>query len=617
MQIGRAGVSTSVSFQEPCGECVVRGNGRERPQVGLLAGFRTEYAVDFHAEKPGVSTLHGVPVTQTTGLGKDCLIRDNETQTEWSVFPHDGCDTAGVYRPGSASFVTTHNKVECELTFTAVHDAQAEIWMVRLRNLSAQGRSLGLTAYVEPCIGVPLEMAYSPAERTILMRQPLTGGTKHLALRQTQNLVLFMSCTLPVSSVALSKSEETGAGSSQLVAEAPAAQFISTVTSEPTGRLSVELELPVEGEAEFAFCVGATDSPEAALAAANALSGVGVAAEHNRKIIEQWQTVCKGFSVESPDGVLDALVNTWLPYQTYTASMHDSGHSARLSPWSAADDIRRLFGTATMVPEALKEALVDFAPRVAPGNTYSPDGRSIIVSPPEEMIWLVCGVLNYISETGDTRFLDLPVGPSVDGTSTMRELCDRAVGLFTERLESSACGYPGTVVDTWVRAWGEFASDSSLVEKYIRVAQGLIELAAQSFDEPLECEQAIALRTFCPSFWEPEVLAAIKEALGSQPEQLSPTSAYCLINTTICEQILGIRAAVNGLIVNPRMPQSWTECRVRRIVRQETYEFNIARAPGLGKSRIALVDGAQWDQSSNFLPYFSDGRTHSVTVHTK
>ncbi len=60
MQIGRAGVSTSVSFGGPEGECVVKGDGKDRPFVGLLAGFNTDYAVDFQGDTPGVSTLHGV-----------------------------------------------------------------------------------------------------------------------------------------------------------------------------------------------------------------------------------------------------------------------------------------------------------------------------------------------------------------------------------------------------------------------------------------------------------------------------------------------------------------------------------------------------------------------------
>ena len=77
--------------------------------------------------------------------------------------------------------------------------------------------------------------------------------------------------------------------------------------------------------------------------------------------------------------------------------------------------------------------------------------------------------------------------------------------------------------------------------------------------------------------------------------------------------ILGVRATLGGLKVDPKIPSGWKGFKVRRPFRGATYEIEVADPRGAGMGvRSMSVDGR--DVAGNVIRPHSDGRTHRVRV---
>ena len=84
------------------------------------------------------------------------------------------------------------------------------------------------------------------------------------------------------------------------------------------------------------------------------------------------------------------------------------------------------------------------------------------------------------------------------------------------------------------------------------------------------------------------------------------TSAWMLI--IVIEGLLGIKATVNGLMVNPCLPKSWNNASCTRVFRKSTYEFIFTRK---GNNNIIVNNGLL---KGNILPY-EEGQNYLVEVN--
>ena len=79
------------------------------------------------------------------------------------------------------------------------------------------------------------------------------------------------------------------------------------------------------------------------------------------------------------------------------------------------------------------------------------------------------------------------------------------------------------------------------------------------------------------------------------------------------EWILGVRPELDGLLIDPCIPDSWDGFKVKRPFRGALYLFDFENPEHVcsGVKRITVDDT---EQSSNLIPPFRDGRTHKVHV---
>ena len=77
--------------------------------------------------------------------------------------------------------------------------------------------------------------------------------------------------------------------------------------------------------------------------------------------------------------------------------------------------------------------------------------------------------------------------------------------------------------------------------------------------------------------------------------------------------ILGVRPGFAGLLVDPKIPNSWAGFKLRRTFRGATYAIKVANPKGVNSGvKSMVVDGKPIE--GNVVPAYADGRTHEVKV---
>jgi len=77
--------------------------------------------------------------------------------------------------------------------------------------------------------------------------------------------------------------------------------------------------------------------------------------------------------------------------------------------------------------------------------------------------------------------------------------------------------------------------------------------------------------------------------------------------------IMGVRAELRGLLVDPCIPSKWDGFRLTRRFRRATYEIEVTNPEHVNSGVAEItVDGERWE--SHLLPVFGDGKTHQVKV---
>ena len=615
---GTAGVSLAYavgSFADADDSFLVTQLGGESPFGSILASLGSDYAVSLSPDGSGRSMFAGLDITTPLGTGKGWYMRDSESGEVWSPFFAPVCEKSDehevAFLPGQVRAFTLKNKIASTLTVATLPDRPLEVWLVRIENRSATERSLTFTTFIEPSIGPGLETSYKDRDKLLLMRRPLSAV--EYTAEPNQDMVLFHSSTLTPLRYQTEKSEFVGEGRSlgspreldgtdQPASDGPAARAIASLT--------VEIELPIEGEAEFGFCFGVARSPEHAREVLRGLSKTRLMRDAIEASRKGWEELCSTVTIETQDRALDALVNTWLPYEAYAGWIRQRTGGVCLDPLLAADALRRVNALCGAAPDVCRESLLSFAAGISAAGTYSPDNESVMTLPPAELLWLPACAARYVAETGDAGVLAEPVGPSSGSGSgggpalTLKEHCERILRVC---LNSDACGGPALdrALDIWWSATGGLPGPAP-------ANQGLPDRPEHPEERSLP-RRVRYLQSICPTLSEGEPRAHVERAFGSEGSPEGDSGVACLAHSEIVERILGVEAGCDGLRLRPRLPDSWNECRITRRFRGDIYRVHVTRSTAPAKGAVSIVvDGEP--ALGETIPYLGDGCEHEVRV---
>ena len=592
--------------------------GAGSPFGGLLCSIGSDYAVEVLPDGSGCSWFAGKELTPPARLGKAWYVRDKESGALWSAFfsPVGECsdEYEVTFQPGQASVFCLKNKIGCTLTIATVPNFPCEVWSVKLENRSATPRVLEFTTYVEPFVESALEATLREKENVLLMRRPLGAHEAAHAEGLAADLVLFHSCTLKPTRFAIEKTDFIGDGRSLVN---PVYLEDCDMTGEngcagnPIAALTVEIELPIEGEAEFGFCFGVAPNPEMALRVAQSLSSqdaVSAAVDASRR---RWEELSGAVKVETSDQVFDALVNTWLPYETYSGWIRERNAPTCIDPAQMADILRCLYPLSGTAFDVIRESLLSFAAGLSLLGSYSPDNQSIVSIPPTELLWLVIGTARYVAETGDRSILAESIALRDGPAMPLQEHCERIIrmGLNSKAGESNF-GDDRLLGET-IRRWSLVCGDSETYGHMLDALQRR-NLDRDDHSERRALPRRIRyLQSITPTLSDKTVIDDLLDYLGSDRIGVGDVDATCSLYSALVEWTLGLNATCEGLALNPRLPDSWLECDIIRRFRGDTYNISIRRnTSDPGSSLSIVVDGEP--VLGQMLPYFGDGGEHRV-----
>lgn len=582
----------------------------ETPFGGTLCNLGMDYAVQLAPDGTGRSMCGGLDVTSSFGMGKAWYLRDEADGEVWTPFfcpageKNDGYSVS--YLPGQATVRSLKNKIATELTISTSPDCPCEIWRVRLENRSAQDRTLTFTTYVEISPGMSLETRYVEKQKALVMRRSLDSlGESPLGIPE-RDLVMFHSSTLVPTFHQTDKTAFIGEGKTlrnprqvsderENGAEGQASEAVASMT--------VEIELPIEGEAEFAFVFGVAKNPDEALHVASQLTKMKLVDEALERARTHWAEACSGLQVKTLDRAFDALVNTWLPYETYASWIAERTGGVCLDPSRVADSLRRLHPLIPSAPALCRRNLLSFVAGASANGTYSNDEESLVTLTPSELLWLAASTAAYVAETGDLSVLEERVGLRDGLTLTLRGHCERAIGLCAQAGEALGDPWVHRLLARTVSLWGTVVGES----------QVLNEASRKLADRPDYPEQRNMPRrmkyfqTLSPTLAD----SPLSQSLGNTAD--GEIGEMCRLHSIISEDILGVRAAREGLTLQPNLPSGWCECSITRRYRQDVYHIHIRRGAAPRKKGVSIVADGE-PVLGEALPYSGGGAEHNVDV---
>ncbi len=590
--------------------------GGESPFGSTLASLGSDYAVHISPDGSGWSTFAGLDITSPLGSGKWWYIRDRETGSIWSPFFLPVGEKADEFEvrffPGQVTAYTLKNKIGASLTIATLPNKPVEVWLVRLENRSARERSLAFTTYFEPSVGHGLETFYMARDKLLLMRRPLSsaaGGEGGIV----GDMVLFHASTLTPTRFQTDKVRFIGEGrtlKNPRELDADVQQVSEGKIQNPAASLTIEVDLPIEGEAEFGFCVGIAKNPERAIELAKGLSKTSLVREAVQMARMKWEDACSSIRVDSPDRVLNALVNTWLPYEAYAGWMRQRTGGVCLDPMLATDFIRRYYPICAAAPEAARDSIISFACGLNLSGTYTADGINFASLPLSELIWLPLATARYVIETGNADILAETVKPSEHAKEevSLQDLCESILDLCTA-LPNQA----GPLLHRAVQTWNDIIGSASETEPNAigdscNASNGyeLVDLEAL----PRRVRHILATSAVLR---EPHNRSYLERVFASQDAPVSNCAVVCAALSEIVETILGVQPMCAGLKLTPRLPDSWHDYEITRRLRGDTYKIQVKRSLRPSKGRLTItVDGIPINDS--LVPEFGDGREHIVEV---
>lgn len=594
--------------------------GAASPFGGLLCSIGSDYSVDLMPDGSGCSQFAGRELTHSSRLSKAWYIRDKESGEQWSIFFSPMGKRSDEYEvtfePGQASVYALKHKIASTLTIATVPNMPCEVWHLTLENRSATTRTLEFTTYIEPRADSLMEAAFHPNDNVLLMRRPLSAVDVIHDEGLVNDLVLFHSCTLAPVRMAIEKNEFVGDGRSlanPIHIEDNNKNSENGNVRKLIAALTIEVELPVEGAAECGFSFGVAPNPESAMRVARNLNKSEAVREAIQLSRQCWRDLSATAQVSTSDRVFDALVNTWLPYETYSGWIRQRNSPGNLDPSQVADILRCLHPLSGMAAHIIRPALLSFAAGLSLLGSYSPDERSIVSIPPTELLWLVIGTARYVAETGDSSILAESIALRDGPAMPLYEHCERIIRMALDtKAADSNFGDDRLLAET-IRSWSLIQAGAADPAKMLETLQRR-NLDREDVSERRSLPRRIKyLQSITPALADKVIIDDLIDFLGSDHLGTGDVDALNALYSVLVEWTLGLSATREGLLLHPRLPDSWIECEIERIFRGDTYKIVMRRnivEPGCGSSMI--VDGEP--VLGYMLPFFGDGGVHNVEV---
>ncbi|HTV71754.1 MAG TPA: glucoamylase family protein [Rhizobiaceae bacterium] len=474
-------------FAENGRDYVVRlagGDGTPQPWINVIAnssfGFHTSaegasFTWSRNSRDFQITPWSNDPVANRPGEG--VFIHDREANRAFSPLAALLSDPSVIYEarhaPGVSSFSATHGTLTTELTQLVDPKDPVKIARLKLRNEGAKTARLRVYAYAEWVLG---------NNRAKSAPYIVPGFHREIGVLTARNpysldfsdRTAFLSGGRPVASVTTDRREFIGADGAierpQSVLDGKALSGTIEAGRDPCAAIAWDIDVEPGSEEELLILLGDASSQEQV----NSLVGAHREKSFDERLAEnerQWAEFNGTLQVKTPDRAFDAMVNTWLPYQSLACRIRARSAFYQASgAFGFRDQLQDTLALLLHDPSLAKEQILNAAGRQFPEGDVQhwwlpKTGAGVRTMISDDVVWLGYATNRYIEVTGDRTILDTEL-PFIDGpalkegehdsfftpdktrdTVNLYEHCARALDLAVAR--TGASGLPLILGGDW------------------------------------------------------------------------------------------------------------------------------------------------------------------------
>jgi cyclic beta-1,2-glucan synthetase len=396
-------------------------NVMANPEMGTVvseSGSAYTWAVNAHEYR--LTPWNNDPVSDQGG--EAFYLRDEESGHFWSPTPFPA--------PGQTPYLTTHGYGYSQFQhveqgiyteFCVFIDQTHPVkWMVlRVNNRSDKRRKLSVTGYLEILLGD----VRSKTNMHVIAEQDAQTGALLFRNRYnsafSERVTFFKVNESSQLSFTTDRLEFIGRNRNLSDPQAMHRRKLSGKTGagmDPCAALQTSFELAAGAGKEWIFFLGSAANTTEAKECLQTISGLQTSTPSLNRVKQYWQSVLGGLQLKTPDEALNVLSNGWLLYQTISCRIFGrSGFYQSGGAFGFRDQLQDVLALLHSQPSIARSQILLHASRQFPEGDvqhwwHPPEGRGVRTRCSDDFLWLPYVVSRYVSITGDTGVLDVPVG---------------------------------------------------------------------------------------------------------------------------------------------------------------------------------------------------------------
>ena len=352
------------------------------------------------------------PVCDTPG--EIIYISDNDTGEVWTPTALPIRDSeVYIARHGFGYSSFKHNSYGIEqrlVQFVPIEDS-VKISILGLKNTSSKKRSISLTYYIRPVLGVSdqetsMHIRTSVNETgTLLIENPYN--------EDYSNRIAFVDISLTHRSVTGDRKEFFGSGgltNPECMKRESLSDSVG-IGYDPCAAMQVNLTLKPNENREVVFLFGSAESQDEVRYLADKYRKIQEAKESMWAVMKFWEQKLDIVRVNSPVVALNLMLNGWLEYQVLSCRIWArSGFYQSGGAFGFRDQLQDSLALAHVWPEITRnQILLHASHQFVEGDVqhwwHEPKGKGTRTRFSDDLLWLPYVTAEYIRITGDIKIL--------------------------------------------------------------------------------------------------------------------------------------------------------------------------------------------------------------------
>lgn len=353
------------------------------------------------------------PVTDRQG--EVLYVTDTQQGCHWSLTPMPAGDNEPyTIRHGHGYSVFEHNclGLKQSLTTFVTMDQPVKICLISIVNNTGRKRSLAITYYARPVLGVNDGVTY-PYIVTWCDRKGLMFAENKFN-QEFKGRIAFLATNLKDSSFCGDRISFIGQNGDLSMPRGLMEDRLPNLAGaglDPCMALMGKVDIEPEDEAKIVFVLGSTQSIQEATELADWFTDVHRAVNELDKAKSFWRNKLEAIQIHTPDDSFDVMINGWLMYQTVACRMWArSGYYQAGGAYGFRDQLQDSMSLLNTWPEMTRnQILLHASHQFIEGDVqhwwHAERGKGIRTRYSDDLLWLAFVTGEYITKTGDISIL--------------------------------------------------------------------------------------------------------------------------------------------------------------------------------------------------------------------